>query len=138
MAQILEEKNVLIKFGDTDPAGILFFARLFELAHEALEEFVSKSPVGWSYWFQNEHFFVPIRNANAEYFSPVRAGKIYVGRLTVERWGTTSMTISFGIYEVGTGKICAQAHTTHVFVSRSFESIQIPDLIVALREDAET
>jgi 1,4-dihydroxy-2-naphthoyl-CoA hydrolase len=134
MAQILHEKSLLVKFGDTDPQGIMYFARLFELAHEALEEFIAQSAVGWNFWFKNPEFAVPIRHVDAEYAIPVRAGKIYVGRLSVERWGTTSMTFSFAIFEVGTFKLCCVAHTTHVFVSiRSFESIPIPGPIAALK-----
>jgi YbgC/YbaW family acyl-CoA thioester hydrolase len=135
MSQILREKNLLVTFGDTDPQGILYFARIFELGHQALEEFIAKTSFGWSYWFQNPNFIVPIRHADSEYFAPVRAGKIYITRLSVERWGNTSMTISFAIFEAGTGKLCAKSQTTHVFVANhTFESIQIPDQIASLRE----
>ncbi len=138
MSQILQEKNLLITFGDTDPQGILYFARLFELAHAALEEFVAKSPVTWNFWFQNPHFAVPIRHAESEYFIPMRAGKIYISRLSVDRWGTTSLSLSFAVYEAGTNKLCARASTTHVFVAKkTFESIQIPDQILALKEGPE-
>ena len=48
-----------INFYDCDPAGILFYARLFEINHSVYEEMINSFKLKESYWF-NDKFVVPI------------------------------------------------------------------------------
>ena len=129
MARLLLEKSIRIHFGDTDPQGILFFARTFELAHECLEEYWAAAPQGWAFWFQNAEFAVPLRHASADFRSPAHAGELCSAQLHLSKIGNSSVDFKFELYN-RTGSLLATVSTTHVFVDRSsFAKIPVPDLI---------
>ncbi len=62
-------------FGLSDPAGILFFKNVFELAHQNLEQFISSSDFGWDAWFSNPEWAAPVIHCDAQYRSPILSGK---------------------------------------------------------------
>ncbi len=129
MKRLLLEKARRIHFGETDPQGILFFARTFELAHECLEEYWASTSLGWPFWFQNSDFAVPLRHASADYRKPARAGELCSCQLFVEKIGNSSVEFAFELYDQ-TGNLLADVHTTHVFVERNaFGKIKVPDPI---------
>ena len=51
----LYETTEFIEFSQTDPAGILFFSRSFEIYHRSLEKWVSNK-MGWDRFFTNPDF----------------------------------------------------------------------------------
>lgn len=137
MARLLFEKTIRIHFGDTDPQGILFFARTFELAHECLEEYWAATPPGWGFWFQNEEFAVPLRHASADFRSPARAGELCSAQLHLIKVGNSSVDFKFELYNQ-TGALLAAVSTTHVFVDRrSFSKMSVPDLVHSQLQSAE-
>ncbi|MGB8317975.1 MAG: acyl-CoA thioesterase, partial [Ignavibacteriaceae bacterium] len=68
-----------ISFYDCDPAGILFFARVYEICHSAYEEMIQSFNFKDDYW-TNENFVVPILKSEASYHKPIR----YDEMITVE------------------------------------------------------
>ncbi len=129
----LFEKNILIHFGLTDPQGILYFARLQELSHQLIEEFMAQTKLGWRGWFANPEFAVPIVHAESDFHSPMRAGQNFMAALLLEKKGESSITFTVQYNEVGTQKICASTRTVHVFVDKkNFQKIQIPELVQSL------
>ena len=60
-----------VPFHFVDGAGILFFARIFEMAHLVYEEFVVALGVEWSHWFANSNWAIPLRHAEADYHRPL-------------------------------------------------------------------
>lgn len=122
-----------IRFEEVDPAGILFFAKAFHLAHEALEVLLTSSPQGWDYWFNNPEWAVPIRSAQSEYYSPVHAGKTYLTRLSVEQPNDSSLNFQFELFNTDSDnkRSLLQVRTTHVFVDKkTFQRRSIPEPIL--------
>lgn len=113
---ILFEKNIFINFGDADSAGILFYPRAFEIAHECLESFWKQSVSGWAMWFQNHEFAVPIRHAECDYSKPLVVGENYQARLILKKIGESSVVFTVRL-EAVTG-VCAEIITTHVFIDK--------------------
>jgi YbgC/YbaW family acyl-CoA thioester hydrolase len=127
---VLTEQNLLISFGDTDPQGFIYFARAFELAHQAVEKWLNESTLGWAYWFQNPEFAVPIRKSSAEFLAPLRVGTTVRLLLTVKEIGTTSVTFLSEFYNSANAQLLASVQTTHVFVDKkSFQKREIPGAI---------
>jgi len=129
MGRLLLEKSVRIYFGDTDPQGILFFARAFELAHESLEDYWAGTTHGWSFWFQNSDFAVPLRHTTADFRKPAKAGETCSAQLFLGKIGNSSVDFLFELYDQ-TGTLLAKITTTHVFVERhAFGKIGVPELV---------
>ncbi len=120
-----------IRMQDSDATGVLYFANQFQIALEAFEAYLDSYKFSLRHMITKGDFLLPIRHAEAEYFSPVFIGDQLDIELRVASVGTTSFTLSFKFYQgeeaVGTVSI------THVVVSRETkESIQIPDSIIKI------
>ncbi len=63
-----------LNFYHCDPAGILFYARLFEICHSVYEEMISGFNLEDNYW-QNDDYVVPIVKCDAGFYKPVKPGE---------------------------------------------------------------
>jgi acyl-CoA thioesterase FadM len=107
----------VLGFGDADPAGVVFYPRLFALAHEAVEELIRQSPVGWESWFASPRHAAPIRHAEAEFFRPMPAGATLSVHAMAEKTGATSVVFAVEFRD-GSGRCAARVRTVHVLVDR--------------------
>lgn len=109
---------VTIRFGDCDPAGVIFYPRAIELAHAAVEELITRSAIGWKAWFASPLHSAPIRHAEAEFLLPVRAGDTVTLRPGVERVGEASVSFAVDFLDAK-GDIAIRVRTAHVLVDKS-------------------
>lgn len=113
------------RFRDADPVGILFFARAYEIAHDAYEDFVRS--IGFTYreWFENETWGVPIRKSECEHLRPIRPGDIVMTSVKIETLGDSSFT---AIYEISaSGQVASIVKLTHVFMDlKTKKKMQMP------------
>lgn len=106
-----------INFHDCDPAGILFFARIFELCHSAYEEMISSFELGEDYW-NNPDYVVPILHSEAKYRNPLKYGDTAGVEIQVTVLKDSSFELSYKCRNQN-GDDCAEVRTVHVFVERS-------------------
>ena len=112
------ETTVTIRFGDADPAGIVFYPRAIELAHGMVEDFLRRTKPGWDGWFANADYALPVRRTESDFLAPMFAGETLTARAWVEKLGTTSIT--FVVELSGTdGTLRARFRTVHVLVNRA-------------------
>lgn len=114
-----------VRMHDTDMAGILYFARQFRFAHDALEDFVESEGMNFSDIFHKSHFLFVIVHAEADYLASVLVGDKLEIHLNVEKVGTTSFTLFYQIYRAK--KLVGTAKTVHVTIdARTRQKIDIP------------
>lgn len=122
-------RTIQIRFHEADPAGIVYFANVFSLAHDTFEEFIAEAGVPWGEWFRKGPYFVPIRHAECEYLAPFRPGQKYKIQTMVARIGETSFQMKY-TFQSGAGKkLITHAVVTmvHAFVSsKSKKKIKVP------------
>lgn len=124
--------NCLIPFHLCDPAGILFYAHVFTLYHQAFEHFIIEElHVAWEQWFENTSWIVPIKHTEADYFYPIKAGtncRIEFQEINVSN---CSFTITAHFRQL---ENCCTVKTTHVFCDRNErKKIPIPSNEIAQR-----
>lgn len=123
---------VHIGMGQIDAAGILFFAEVFPLAHQAYERFVCEElRIPWNEWFANPRWVVPIRHAQADYRLPIPGGiEIFLDIHVAEiRTHTFILQTAFVL---GEQKACV-VDTVHIFCDRqSGRKVPIPLEICSL------
>lgn len=112
------ETTLTIRFGDADPAGIVFYPRAIELAHGVVEDLLRGGKSGWNGWFANADFVMPVRRVETDFFAPMRAGETLTARAHVEKCGTTSVTFAVEI-SGARGDMRARFRTVHVLVDRA-------------------
>jgi YbgC/YbaW family acyl-CoA thioester hydrolase len=114
-----------INFFDCDPAGILFYARLFEINHSIYEELIESFQLKFEYW-HSDIFVVPIIKTDGEYLKPVKAGDQISINLSVTLLKENSFELTYEWFNAE-GEIVTKARTVHVFLDKkNWSKIHIP------------
>jgi 1,4-dihydroxy-2-naphthoyl-CoA hydrolase len=114
-----------IRLADTDAAGVLYFASLLRIAHEAYEAWFENAGLPLSAVIRDRSYALPIVHADADFKLPLVLGDRVVVTLTVAELGERSYTIAYGL-EVPQG-LAGSARTVHVAIDRTEKrSIPIP------------
>jgi YbgC/YbaW family acyl-CoA thioester hydrolase len=105
-----------INFYDCDAAGVLFFARIYELCHSAYEELIESFNLEEDYW-NNENYIVPIIKSEASYHKPLKYGDIVTVEIKVVQLKTSSFELN---YECRNEKneVTNKIKTVHVCVDK--------------------
>jgi 1,4-dihydroxy-2-naphthoyl-CoA hydrolase len=104
-----------IHFGDTDAAGVVFFARTLAICHEAYEESLMAAGVELQAFFSAQAVIVPIARTEADYLRPLAAGeKIRVAVLPT-LLSENAYVVRYEITKLGPPeKVAARVRTEHV------------------------
>ena len=105
-----------INFYDCDPAGILFFARIFELCHSAYEEMIASFNLKEDYW-NNDEYVVPIINSEAHYHKPIKYSEVISVEIRVSKLKSSSFELKYDCKNKD-GEKCTEVRTVHVFVNK--------------------
>lgn len=106
-----------VRMHDTDMAGILYFARQFRFAHDALEDFVESEGFTFDNVFHKEKFVFVIVHCEGDYYAPLKVGDELHIQLAIERIGSTSFTVIYEIYRADHAHV-GSVKTTHVTLDR--------------------
>ncbi|HCH62811.1 MAG: hypothetical protein CL927_20660 [Deltaproteobacteria bacterium] len=111
------ETTRTIRLGHTDAARRMFFARQFDLIHEAYEDWLEANGLPIRTLLEDSDFGLPIVRAESDYRGSLFAGDRVCITITVEGRTERSFTLSYvlrsGDRQVGTAK------TVHVAVDRA-------------------
>ena len=116
----------VIRLGDTDATGVLYFIHQLRIALETFEEFMRQSGLCLSLVIEEKKFLLPIVHVESDFLAPLKAGDSIDVSLNLARMGVSSFTYSVqfkkGDRVVGTTSI------VHVFCSTEKNGSQpIPD-----------
>lgn len=120
--------NKKVTFYDCDPAGIMFFAKIYEVCHAAYEAMIESFELPDDYW-NNREFVVPIIRSEASYRKPYKYGEEVIIELNVKWVKSTSFELNYICKNVH-GEVCIEVKTIHVFVDKvSWQKTSIKDSI---------
>jgi 4-hydroxybenzoyl-CoA thioesterase len=128
--------RIPVRFGDCDPAGLVYYPVLFHYCHAAMEEFFA-ARCGETYerLVADERVGFPTVNVRAEFFAPL----VYGDEVSVEVWvstvGRTSVTFEYRLRRASDLTLCASA--THVQVAMSLDERRAVPLPPSLRRAFE-
>lgn len=124
-----------IRFEDVDAAGIVFFARFFSYAHEAMESLFDALDGGYVNLTMVRHIGMPAVHVNADYKSPLRFGDVTRISVTVPHVGNKSCTYRYELHRKKDGVLCAVIeHTCAVTDLLAMKAIPIPADVRAVLE----
>lgn len=90
---------VPIRFGDCDPAGILYYPRYFDLFHQAMEAwFDGPLDLPYATFIQDHGLGLPAVHAEADYKAPTAYGERVGVQLQVARLGRTSIGFQYAVW----------------------------------------
>ena len=123
-----------VRMHDTDMAGILYFARIFRFAHDALEELVASESLSFGTLFEQENFVFVIVHCDADFHASVSVGDLIETHLYIVNISSCSFTIHYDFFKVDNSKM-GSARTVHVTLERaSRKKIAIPDKLHIILE----
>lgn len=105
-----------INFYDCDAAGVLFFARIFELCHSAYEAMIDSFKLNEDYW-NNENYIVPIIKCEASYHKPLKYGELVEVSVKVAQLKSSSFELEYECKNEK-GELTDKIRTVHVFVDK--------------------
>lgn len=91
-----------VRFGDCDPAGIVYYPRFFHLFHQAMEEFFGAAlGIDYAEFTRPPGLGLPAVSVQCDFRHPLAYGERVEVVLAVERVGTTSVLFRFAIEAPG-------------------------------------
>jgi YbgC/YbaW family acyl-CoA thioester hydrolase len=119
--------TVRLRFHQADPAGVLFYGRVYELVNDAYEELVRDAGFEYDDHFGLTDYATPVVHVEADYKRPMLPGEVLTVELAITRLGRSSFTLAFTV--VGPDRqMRATGNIVHAFVNaETFNTIEIPD-----------
>lgn len=85
-----------VRFGECDPAGVVYYPRYFDWFHRAMEEWFGQG-LGRPYHEVLQELGFPSVHAEADYKAPCRMGEQVVVELAVHKLGRASTTLGLRV-----------------------------------------
>ena len=115
-----------VHFGDVDPAGIVFYPRIYDFIHQVFEELWDVH-VGKRYYHLicEDHLGFPLVHSEVDFKQPLRFGDRPVVRVTCFKIGKSSLGLRY-VFSVNDVE-CVDARMTVVCVElEGLKSLTIP------------
>ncbi len=125
-----------VRFGDTDPAGIVYYPNYFHCYHVAFETFFAASHgLPYSAWLSERGIGFPTVKIAAEFQAPFRYGETMRIRLTIPRLSRRSLDFRFRVFSSETEELRSESVITKVCMAMDRRiSTEIPDDLRAIFE----
>lgn len=107
--------RITVRFGETDPAGLVYYPRLLHYCHVAFEEFfAARCGVTYQQLLARERVGFPTVNVQAEFRTPLVYGDEVDVEVSVARVGRSSATFEYALRRASDGTLCARATLVQV------------------------
>jgi 4-hydroxybenzoyl-CoA thioesterase len=105
--------RIPVRFGDCDPAGIVYFPRFFNFFHGCFEDFFrDEAHIAYREVIMGERVGFPVVHLEADFKSPLRQGDLTEVELSVMKLGRTSITCRYRVFLADTQKLCGESRIT--------------------------
>ena len=105
-----------IRFQDTDAAGVVYFAQVLSICHEAYEESLQQAGINVKTFFSRGAIAVPITHTEADFRRPLMCGDTVTIELIPQAISLKSFAISYTVL-LANGQVAATASTRHVCIN---------------------
>ncbi len=125
--------QVRVRFGDTDPYGIVYFVSYFRYCHRAIEEFLRALGLKPEETFKNvrEGFGLPIVEAWCRFKRPARYGDVLVVETRVQELRPKAVIFRFEFYPETGRELLAEGTAHLVAIDREWRGRELPERIKA-------
>jgi 4-hydroxybenzoyl-CoA thioesterase len=121
--------RIKVRFGDADPAGLVYYPVIFHYCHVAMEEFFAeRCGIAYHTLMSVEGIGFPTVNVQAEFFVPLVYGDEVEVEVAASRMGRSSVTFEYNIRRASDNTLCARSTQIHVAMSLDTRRpVPIPD-----------
>ncbi len=124
----MHRTSVRVRFGDTDPYGIVYFVSYFRYIHRAIEEFLRALGLAPEETFRNtaEGFGLPIVEAWARFRRPSRYGDLLRIDTRIQEIRAKAIIFRFDFFPETGEELLAEGTATLVAIDRDFHARDLP------------
>ena len=121
--------HTTVQLHQTDAAGLIFFSRIFELAHDAYQSWMNAIGFGLDKMLADDVYLLPLVHAEADYKNAFHIGDPITIHLKVARIGETSFSLD---YDLARQEVLhVRVKTVHVFMAKtSGKAKPLPEQLV--------
>jgi acyl-CoA thioester hydrolase len=125
--------QVQVRFGDTDPYGIVYFVSYFRYCHRAIEEFLRAVGLPPEETFKNvqEGFGLPIVEAWGRFRRPSKYGDLLRIETRVQDVRAKAVVFRFEFYPETGRELLAEGTATLVAIGADWRARELPERIKA-------
>jgi YbgC/YbaW family acyl-CoA thioester hydrolase len=107
--------RIKVRFGDCDPAGLVYYPVLLHYCHAAMEEFfAARCGTSYAALVSGRRLGFPTVNVRAEFFAPFVYGDEALVEVWVSRVGTSSATFEYRLRRASDDRDCVTATLVQV------------------------
>lgn len=123
------EVIIPVRFGDTDPYGVIYCASYFRYCHHGIEEFLRFYGLPPHEVFRNraEGFGLPIVSAACDFLKPARYGDELRLIVSLAETREKSLRFHFRFYIQGQEQIIAKGEAVMVTIGPDWRARALPD-----------
>jgi acyl-CoA thioester hydrolase len=125
--------EAMVRFGDTDPYGIVYFVSYFRYCHRAIEEFLRACGLPPDETFKNvaEGFGLPIVEAWGRFRRPSRYGDLLRIETRLQEFRAKAVVFRFEFYPETGRELLAEGAATLVAIGPDWKARELPERIKA-------
>lgn len=107
-----------VYLADTDAAGVVYFARVMNICHEAYEESLHEVGINLQQFLINSTVAIPIVEANVNFFQPMFCGDRLLVELVGKQLSEHKFALDYQIFSAKVSKsVLAKCSTVHVCIN---------------------
>jgi acyl-CoA thioester hydrolase len=125
----VHQTRVRVRFGDTDPYGIVYFVSYFRYCHRAIEEYLRASGLKPEETFKNvaQGFGLPIVEAWCRFRRPARYGDLLFMETRVLEVRPRALIFRFEFYPETSRELLAEGTAHLVAIGADWRARELPD-----------
>ena len=106
-----------VYLGDTDAAGVVYFAKGLEMCHEAYEESLASSRIDLKRMLSKKKVALPIVHAEISFLHPLFCGDRLTINLTTDLVNSSEFIAEYQIFNIAeSDRVSVEAKTKHVCI----------------------
>lgn len=106
----------VVHFQDTDAAGVVYFASILSICHEAYEAWLAAIGINLQDFFSGKTVAVPIVRTEADFLHPMFCGETYTVHLTPLQLTDSKFKLSYEIFPAEGNQPIGRATTIHICI----------------------
>lgn len=121
-----------VYLGDTDAAGVVYFAGVMNICHEAYEESLAKVGITLQQFLTNSTIVLPIVHAEVDFFQPMFCGDRLLVNMVCKQLSSHKFAIDYQIFSAtASTSLLAKGNTIHVCInSQTRTKVDLPVSII--------
>ena len=134
---LVHKTEVQVRFGDTDPYGVVYFVAYFRYFHQGIEEFLRHIGINPGTFFRNkeEKFGMPKVAADCHFLAPAYYGDLLEMQTSSKEIRGKAIIFQFHFYRPPETRLLAEGSVTFVAIDHTWKAIPLPKIIAEKVQD---